>query len=136
MVEEERVVTRRSYPDYPTYPAGGVEEHHVVTERTLPPSGTDVLTRIVLLVFGVIQVLLVLRIIGMLIDASRSNDLVRLVYDLSAVFVAPFEGIIRTEAVESGASVLDVTAIVALIGWTLLEFLILAAIGLFRRQPA
>jgi len=25
---------------------------------------------------------------------------------------------------------------VALIGWTVLEFLILAAIGLFRRQPA
>ena len=58
------------------------------------------------------------------------------IYDVSAVLVAPFEGIIRTEAVESGASVLDVTAIVALIGWTLVEFLILAAIGLFRRQPA
>ena len=135
MVEEERVVTRRSYPDYPSYPTSGVE-HHVVTERALPPSGTEVLTRVVLLVFGVIQALLVLRIIGMLIDASRGNDLVRLVYDLSAIFVAPFEGIIRTEAVESGGSVLDVTAIVALIGWTLLEFLILAGIGLFRRQPA
>ena len=132
MVEEERVVTRRSYP---SSPVTGVEQH-VVSERAVYPSGTDVLTRIVLLVFGVIQVLLVLRIIGMLIDASRSNDLVRLVYDLSAIFVVPFEGIIRTEAVESGASVLDVTAIVALIGWTLLEFLILAAIGLFRRQPA
>jgi YGGT family len=132
MVEEERVVTRRNYPSYPTT---GVE-HHVVTERAIVPSGPDILARLVLLIFGVIQALLILRIIGMLIDASRSNDLVRLIYDVSAILVAPFEGIIRTEAVESGASVLDVTAIVALIGWTLLEFLILAAIGLFRRQPA
>src|SRR5688572_21595850 len=126
MVEEERVVTRRNYPSYPTTDV----EHRVVTERAIVPSGPDILARLVLLIFGVIQALLILRIIGMLIDASRSNDLVRLVYDVSAILVAPFEGIIRTEAVESGASVLDVTALVALIGWTLLEFLILAAIGL------
>ena len=54
---------------------------------------------------------------------------------MSAILVAPFEGMIATE-VESDASVLDVTAIVALIGWTVLEVLILAAIGIFRREPA
>src|SRR5918992_1008007 len=108
MVEEERVVTRRSYPSNPTT---GVE-HHVVTERAIVPSGPDILARLVLLIFGVIQTLLILRIIGLLIDARRGNDLVRLVYDVSAVLVAPFEGIIRTDVVESGASVLDVTAIV------------------------
>ena len=70
------------------------------------------------------------------IRTEGTNDLVRLVYDVSAILVAPFEGIIRTDTVNAGTSVLDVTAIVALIGWTLLEFLILAAIGLFRRQPA
>ena len=132
MVEEERVVTRRRYV---ANPMTGVDQE-VVVERASYPSGADVLGRIVLLVFGVIQVLLVLRIVGLLIDASRTNDLVRLVYDVSAILVAPFEGIIRTDTVNAGTSVLDVTAIVALIGWTLLEFLILAAIGLFRRQPA
>ena len=132
MVEEERVVTRRRYA---ANPMTGVDQE-VVVERASYPSGADVLGRIVLLVFGVIQVLLVLRIVGLLIDANRTNDLVRLVYDVSAILVAPFEGIIRTDTVNAGTSVLDVTAIVALIGWTLLEFLILAAIGLFRRQPA
>jgi hypothetical protein len=33
-------------------------------------------------------------------------------------------------------SVLDVAAIVALIGWTLVEMLILAAIRIFSRRPA
>ena len=132
MVEEERVVTRRRYV---TDPMTGVERE-VVVERASYPSGADMLARVVLLVFGVIQALLVLRILGQLIDANRSNDIVRLIYDVSAILVAPFEGIIRTDAVNSGSSVLDVTAIVALVGWTLLEFLILAGIGLFRRQPA
>jgi hypothetical protein len=132
MVEEERVVTRRRYAADPMTSV----EREVVVERAAYPGGADVLGRIVLLVFGVIQVLLVLRIVGLLIDANRTNDLVRLVYDVSAILVAPFEGIIRTDTVDAGSSILDVTAIVALIGWTLLEFLILAAIGLFRRQPA
>lgn len=133
MVEEERVVTRRTYP---TDPASGVEQQVVTTERAVHPSGADTLGRLVLLGFGIIQALLVLRIIGLLVDARRGNDIVRLIYDVSAILVAPFEGIIRTEVVESGSSVLDVTAIVALIGWTLIEFLILAALSLFRRQPA
>ena len=36
----------------------------------------------------------------------------------------------------SQGSVLDVAAIVALIGWTLIEMLILAAIRIFARRPA
>jgi hypothetical protein len=132
MVEEERVVTRRRYA---TDPLTGVERE-VVVEPAPYPSGADVLGRIVLLVFGIIQLLLVLRIVGLLIDAQRANDLVRLIYDASAILVAPFEGIIRTDTVSSGSSVLDVTAIVALIGWTILEFVILAIIGALRRRPA
>ena len=50
--------------------------------------------------------------------------------------MAPFEGMLNTNALQSGGSVLDVAAILALIGWTLLEALILAAVGVFRREPA
>jgi hypothetical protein len=32
--------------------------------------------------------------------------------------------------------VLDITAIVAFVGWTILELIVLWAIGIFRRQPA
>jgi hypothetical protein len=74
--------------------------------------------------------------VGLLIDANRSNAIVQLIYDTTAILVAPFEGIIRTDVVSAGSSVLDVTAIVALIGWTVLEVLILGAIGMLRREPA
>ena len=137
MVDHRRVVRRRTeaygHDPLPSDRDVVVSEFEHVEHR---PSGTEMLRRVIVFIFGVIQVLLVLRILGQLVDAQRSNDLVRFVYDISAILVAPFEGIIRTEAVEQGASVLDVTAIVALIGWTLLELLIVAAIGILRREPA
>jgi hypothetical protein len=37
--------------------------------------------------------------------------------------------------VQAGASVLDIAALVALVGWTILEFLIIAGIGIARREP-
>jgi hypothetical protein len=35
-----------------------------------------------------------------------------------------------------GGSVFDVAAVLAIIGWSVLEALILAAVGVFRREPA
>jgi hypothetical protein len=131
LVEEQRIVRRTTVsPQYP------VEQDILTIERTRRSDGADFVRRVVVFVFGVIQVLLLLRIVGLLIDANRNNAIVQLIYDTTAILVAPFEGIIRTDTVNAGASVLDVTAIVALIGWTILEALILAAIGILRREPA
>ena len=100
------------------------------------PSGGAIAGRIVILLFGIIQVLILLRIVFLLLDAREGNDLVNWVLNASQIFVAPFEGMLGTDALTSGGSVLDVAAILALIGWTLLEALILAAVGVFRREPA
>ena len=100
------------------------------------PSGAELLRRIIVFLFAVIQGLIVLRIVLLLVDASSGNDLVRFLYDASGVFVAPFEGILHTNAVNAGASTLDIAAIVALIGWTVLEALLVAAVGIARREPA
>lgn len=135
MADQRRVVHQRTeaYGYSVTPPIGEV----VTTERVEHhPSGGEMLRRVIVFVFGVIQVLLILRIIGLLLDAQRGNDIVRIIYDVSAILVAPFEGIFRTDEIGQAGSVLDVTAIVALIGWTILEVLILAAISLFRREPA
>ena len=42
---------------------------------------------------------------------------------------------LNTDALKAGGSVLDIAAILALVGWTILEALILAAVGVFRREP-
>jgi hypothetical protein len=100
------------------------------------PSGGAIAGRVVILLFGIIQVLILLRIVFLLLDAREGNDIVNFVLNASQIFVAPFEGMLGTNALTSGGSVLDVAAILALIGWTLLEALILAAVGVFRREPA
>ena len=92
--------------------------------------------RIAMVVFGLIQLLIVLRIVLLLLDAREANALVSGILNLSQVFVGPFEGILRTDALRSGGSVLDVAAIVALVGWTILELIVIWIIGVFRREPA
>ncbi|MBI2762172.1 MAG: YggT family protein [Chloroflexi bacterium] len=92
--------------------------------------------RIIVLIFGLVQVLIGLRFVLLLLDAREANGLVSGILNLSQVFVAPFDGILRTDALRSAGSTFDITAIVALIGWTILEMIILWAVGIFRREPA
>jgi hypothetical protein len=72
----------------------------------------------------------------LLLDAREGNDLVAFILNTSQIFVGPFEGILRTDALRAGGSVFDVAAVLAIVGWSLLEALILAAVGVFRREPA
>lgn len=72
----------------------------------------------------------------LLLDAREANGLVSGILNVSQLVVGPFEGILRTDSLRSAGYVLDVTAIVALIGWTVLELIVLWAIGIFRREPA
>jgi hypothetical protein len=108
-----------------------------VVERrvTRTPSGGELAGRIVILIFGIIQVFIILRIVLLLLNAREGNDLVSFILNTSQIFVSPFNGILNVDNLKSGGSVLDIAAILALVGWTVLEALILAAVGIFRREP-
>jgi hypothetical protein len=98
------------------------------------PGGAEFARRVVVLLFGIVQGLIVLRIVFLLLDARETNALVSAVLNASQVFVAPFEGLFHTNALQAGGAVLDIAAIAALIGWTVVEAIVLAAIGVFRRR--
>ena len=145
--ERERVVTQRdTVPPTATAPAGTAHdpygpryaEGEAVRERRVEyrPSGPELIRRLIVFLFGLIQALILLRIVLLLVAAREGNDLVAFVYNLSELFVAPFRGILGIDAVAAGSSELDIGAIVALIGWTLIEFLILALLNIFRREPS
>ena len=145
MVDEERVVEQQSvttppadttpYTE-PVRPPETVSHSSVVSETVRrTPSGAETARRVVVFLFGIIQSLIVVRIVLLLVDANQANGLVRFIYDLSSFFVGPFEGVLNTNAVASGASVFDIAALVALVGWTILEVLIIAGIGIARREP-
>lgn len=98
------------------------------------PGGPEIIRRVIILVFGLIQIIIGLRIVLLLLDARTGNALVSGILDVSQVFVAPFEGILKTNALSSGGSTLDIAAVVAFVGWTILELIVIWAVGIFRRE--
>jgi hypothetical protein len=106
------------------------------TRRTTSagPGGAEQIRRVVVLVFGLIQVLIAARFVLLLLDAREANALVSGILNFSQIFVAPFDGILRTDALKAAGSVLDITAVVAFVGWTVLELIVIWAIGIFRRD--
>jgi hypothetical protein len=129
---EQTVVTQE-----PT-PTGGQETVRTDSRRTTGgrPQDSEMIRRIVMLVFGLIQIVIGARIVLLLLDAREANGLVSGLLSIGQVFVAPFEGILRTDSLNSAGSVLDVSAVMALVGWTVLELIVIWAIGIFRREPA
>lgn len=103
---------------------------------TSKPGGPELTRRIIVLLFGLVQLVIGLRFVLLLLDAREANDLVSGILNISELFVGPFEGILRTDALTKAGSILDVTAIVAFVGWTILEMVVLWAVGIFRREPA
>ncbi len=98
-------------------------------------SGMVLLERLVWLLFGILQAAILLRIGLLLLAANQSNDIVRGLLTFTDAFVDPFRGILRIDRIATNAgSVLDVAAIVALIGWSLIEALVLAILRLFDRR--
>lgn len=100
------------------------------------PSGPEFGRRIVVLVFGLIQLVIGVRFVLLLLNAREANGLVAGMLNLSQVFVGPFEGVLRTNALHASGSTFDIAAIVAIVGWTILEFIVIKALAVFRPEPA
>jgi hypothetical protein len=141
MTYERRVVTRTDddpayvAPTDPAVVAPGSRTSQVVETADVSPSGGELLRRLVTLIFGIIQAFIVLRIVLLLLNAREGNAIVSFILNTSQLFVAPFNGIFNRDALTAGGSILDIAAIAALVGWTVLEFIILWAVNLMRREP-
>jgi hypothetical protein len=130
--EQHSVVT-----DAPATTQGSVSNRTTATTTTSSrPGDAEMTRRIIVFVFGLIQVVIGARIVLLLLDAREANGLVSGILSVSQLFVAPFDGILRTNNLHAAGSILDVTAIVALVGWTVLEVIVIWAVGIFRREPA
>ena len=128
MTYREREVVETVDPAMP-----GVHEH-TTGVRTVEyrPNPLATVERAIVLVFGLIELIIGLRIVLLLVAARESNAIVSFIYDVSEIFVAPFRGILRIDEVQAGATALDVGAIVALIGWFILELIVIALLRIFR----
>lgn len=147
MTDYERTTTRETTTVDPTVPPTYVDPApppvQAATVRTTErayvapgPSGLTTAARVVTFLFGILQAALILRIILLLLVANAGNDVVSLIMNITDPFVEPFRGMFAIDRVAAGDARFDVAALVALIGWTLVELLILAALRIFSRQPA
>lgn len=132
MTEEER----RTTVTQKTIEAPGAAAQSTTTLREVRPSGGETFRRVVILIFGIIQILIGLRFVLLLIDADEANGLVNAILNFSQLFVGPFEGVLRTDGLAAQGSYLDITAIVAFVGWSLLEAVLIWGAKIFRREPA
>jgi len=97
-------------------------------------SGLSTVRRVIAFLFGILQALLILRIVLLLLNADPDNDIVSAILSITQPFVDPFMGIFQLDSVTGGnGSVLDIAAIVALVAWTLIETLIVSLLRLFDR---
>ena len=136
MTDYQRTTTRETVDPYAAPAASTVRTTETATGTT-GPGGATLAARVVTFAFGVLQALLILRIILLLLVANPGNDIVNFVFNVTQPFVEPFLNMFSLNRVTADqGSVLDIAAIVALIGWTLVEMLVLAAIRIFARRPS
>jgi uncharacterized protein YggT (Ycf19 family) len=109
--------------------------HHEAVVVDDGPTPGEMVRRVVMLGFGILQGLIVVRIVLLLLVANQGNDIVGFVLGATDPFVEPFRGMFQLDRVgaDSG-SVLDVAAVVALLGWTLIEVLVLALLSIGARR--
>jgi hypothetical protein len=129
----DRTVVTQEPPATAGQQTARTESRRVATSG---PGASEMSRRIIVLLFGLVQVVIGARIVLLLLDANEANGLVSGILNISQLFVAPFEGILRTDALHAAGSVLDITAIVAFVGWTVVELIVIWAVGIFRREPA
>jgi uncharacterized protein YggT (Ycf19 family) len=144
MTDYERTTTRETTavdPAVPDAPAAAPPAATASTVRTTErayapagPSGPATTIRVVTFIFGILQALIILRIILLLLVANHSNDIVALILGVTDPFVEPFRGMFSLDALKADEAVLDVAALVALVAWTLVEMLVLGGLRIFTRR--
>jgi uncharacterized protein YggT (Ycf19 family) len=113
-----------------------VDDVHSHSTVTYAPSGSGMVERLLIWIFGLIQLLIGLRIVLLLLAAREGNPIVSFVYSITDLLVIPFRGILGINEIAAGQTALDVAAIVALVGWTVLELVILGLVRIFRPSRA
>ena len=92
-------------------------------------------TQFIWLLFGGLEALIGIRVILMLIGANPANPFTAFVYQLSSLFLWPFQNIVVNPAFQN--SVLEITSIIAMIVYPLIGWAIVRLIWvLFYRAPS
>jgi hypothetical protein len=77
-------------------------------------------TQLVWLLFGMLEVLIALRIVLRLIGANAANPVAALIYGFTNLFLFPFLGLVGTPA--AGGMVLEISSVIAMVVYALIAW--------------
>jgi YGGT family protein len=97
-------------------------------------SVADRAAMITYLIVGVVEALIISRVILKLLAANPEAGFVRVIYDRSALFVAPFQGIFPTPATQN--SVLELSSLVAIAVYALIALTLVRLIAIFGQRQS
>ncbi len=109
-------------------------EKHRSIEAANQNSSVARVVNIVYYFFGALELLLAVRVILQVIGANADNGFANLVYGLSAPFVALFATLMPNPAL-GGASVLEITTLIAMLAWAIVAWLIARLLWLVLSRP-
>jgi YGGT family len=84
------------------------------------------ISRVVMFVFGVIELLILVRFVLLLVGANTQSGFVQWIHQISGVFMAPFNAIFGTQTING--AVFEWSALVAIAVYALIAWLIVALI--------
>ena len=113
-----------------------IHEQHVVENVNLEHrENVYKISQFIWLLFGGLEALIGIRVILMLIGANQGNWFTAFVYQLSSLFLWPFQNLITNPSFQN--MTLEVTSVIAMIVYALLGWLLVRLIRvIFYRIPS
>lgn len=99
-------------------------------------TGPQTIEYVVYFVFGLLEILLAFRFILRLLGASVASSFVSFIYNLSAIFTWPFQGIFHsgvTEGVET-ASVFEPATLIAILVYAILAWIVVQVVRILSGE--
>ncbi len=121
-------------PVQPVQPVQPARPVYSDSDLDAPVSGTDRACQIVYLIFGIIEVLIAIRIVLKLLAANPSAGFSSFIYGITGPLVGPFLGVFNTPSGSNG-SVFELSSVLAVIVYMLLAYVIVRAIRIMSRRP-
>ena len=110
-----------------------VQEQQRAIEAANQNSAIARIVRIIYFLFGLLEVLLALRIVLHMFSANPGNAFADFIYALSSPFVILFNGLFTNPAL--GTGVLELTTVVAMIAYAILAWVIGRVVWLALSRP-
>lgn len=111
-----------------------MEKNNLMKEN----EGNIKIRRIIYYILGVLQVLFAFRLVFKVLGANPENVFVAIMYSVTNLFLAPFEGIFRTSVTKGieTQSVLEPSLIIAMIVYAILAWSIIILIDIIHNRKS